>query len=271
MNSKHEIQFIHANGFPPNAYTSLLKGLNNHFNIEKFLLRPLNNKYNANDIKNWIPFHNDYIELLSHKNHKVIGLGHSIGGNVTLRACISHPEYFSKIILLDPTLFVPKIIFFWKLALFLKLHNYLHPWVKATLRRKMYYKNYDSIFKSYRNKTVFKHIDDENLNIYIKSITTSENDGEIKIIYSKEWEYQIYKTGLIADNYIWKNIKYLNIPTLIIRSKSSNAFLASSAKKINKLNKKIKIVTLDNTTHLFPLETPETVAKIINDYLQGFN
>ena len=27
---------------------------------------------------------------------------------------------------------------------------------------------------------------------------------------SKKWDASIYRTGLIADSYIWENIKYLN-------------------------------------------------------------
>ena len=38
-----------------------------------------------------------------------------------------------------------------------------------------------------------------NLKIYINSITKQLN-GEISITYPKNWEYQIYKTGLINDS-----------------------------------------------------------------------
>ena len=267
MSSNQEIQFIHANGFPPSSYAPLLNLINNKFTINHFKLRPLLENSNPEEIKNWIPFQNDYIKSLNDKNDKVISIGHSIGGNIALRSCISNPEYFSKVVLIDPTLFTPRIIFFWKMSLFLKIHKYIHPWVKATLKRKMKYPSYESIFNSYRKKNVFKKINDSNLSIYIKSITKTNDDGSLKITYPKEWEYQIYKTGLIADNYIWKNIKNITLPVLIIRSKSSNAFLEPAANKIKKLNKKINIVTLDNTTHLFPLEIPKKTAALINDFL----
>ncbi len=268
MNLKNELHFIHANGFPPDSYRRLLTSISSKFNIINFKLRPLlkNKKHTVKDIKNWIPLYKDFIKSIENSN-KIIGLGHSIGGNIILRAGISHPQYFSKIILLDPTLFVPRIIWMWRLALFLRLHNYLHPWVRATLKRKMNYNSYQSIFKSYRQKNVFNKINDENLSLYIQSITASSNDG-IHITYPKEWEYQIYKTGLIADSYIWKNIKHLNIPALIIRSKDSNAFVESSANKIKNLKKNnIKIITLDDCTHLFPLEIPTIVSKEILNYL----
>ena len=91
--------------------------------------------------------------------------------------------------------------------------------------------------------------------IFYKSIT-KEIDGKLHITYSKEWEYHIYKTGLIADMCIWKNIKKLQIPCLIIRAEQSYAFLDSSKRKITQLNPKIKYHSIKNSTHLFPLEFP---------------
>ena len=128
-------------------------------------------------------------------------------------------------------------------------------------------KGKEEIFKSYRKKNVFAKISNENLQIFIDSLVTKIDDKYL-INYSKDHEYQIYKTGLIEDNYIWDNIKNIKIPTLIIRAEDSNAFLESSAKKVKKLNNNIKIVTLQGTTHLFPLEKPKETSDIINDFLK---
>ena len=262
MSLKEKIHFIHANGFPPDSYNSLFENINYNTTIQNFDLIDL--KYLK--IKNWTKFHTDFIKSLD-LNQKIIGIGHSIGGNIILRSSIANPEYFSKIILLDPTLFIPRIILMWKIALYLNIHNYIHPWVKATLKRKMHYRNYNAMYKSYRGKEVFKKIDDKNLSIYIKSLTKKNNDGSVNIIYPKELEHHIYKTGLLADSYIWNNIRYLKTPTLIIRSKLSNAFLPSAAKKISNLNQNLKIIEIDECTHLFPLEIPELTSKYISIFI----
>ena len=264
MSLKEKIHFVHANGFPANSYEIFLNQINSNYDIIKFSL--INNKYL--NIKDWNPFHIDFVNSID-RNAKIIGIGHSIGGNIVLRSAITNPNLFSKIILLDPTLFVPRIIFFWKLAIYFNIHDYIHPWVKATLKRKMIFKDFNSMFESYRNKDVFQKINDKNLSIYIKALTKENNDGKRTIIYPKELEYQIYRTSLIADSYIWKNIKTIQIPTLIIRSKKSNAFLKSSSNKIKKINKNIKIIELDNCTHLFPLEIPESISNPINKFLNN--
>ena len=265
MSLTKKIQFIHANGFPHKSYKSLFESLNDDFDIKYFNLIDL--KYLK--INDWNVFKSDFIKSLN-TNEKTIGIGHSIGGNIILRSAITNPEYFSKIVLLDPTLFIPRIILMWKLAIYLKVHDFLHPWVKATLRRKMNYKDIDSIYKSYRNKKVFKKINNKNLYQYIDALTKKNNKGLIEIIYPKELEYQIYKTGLLADNYIWENIRNLKVPTLIIRSKASNAFYKSAANKVKKSNNNIKIIELDNCTHLFPLEIPDITSKHIMDFIDNY-
>ena len=259
----NRIHFIHANGFPPNAYQTLFNNIKDTLAPECFVLNK--NNYNITDIEDWTPFHNNFIESI--KNHKnIIGLGHSIGGNLILRSALTHPEKFSKLILLDPTLFIPRIIYGWILFSKLGLQGTFHPWMNNTLNKKMIYNNHEEIFKSYRRKMVFSNLDDNSLNLYIKSIT-EKIENKLHITYSKEWEYHIYKTGLISDMYIWRNIKNLKVPCLIIRAEESNAFLDSSKKKISKLNPKIKFHTIENSTHLFPLEYPKETATVINNFI----
>ena len=258
----NKIHFIHANGFPSDSYKPLFSNIE-QFNVNHFFINK--NINNDNNLKNWIPIHDYFIKSIKNDNN-IIGIGHSIGGNIMLRAALSHPDKFSKIILLDPTLFIPRIIYGWIFISKLGLAEKIHPWLNTTLNKKMIYDNDNDIFKSYRKKKVFSKINDKNLKIYIKSITKKIND-KIHITYSKDWEYQIYKTGLNADMYIWKNIKNLKIPCLIIKAAESNAFLNSSKKKICKINPEIKFETINNSTHLFPLEFPQETAEIINNFI----
>ena len=265
MKNIKNIHFIHANGYPPGAYSSLFSKINKSYKVNYFNL--FSDKIDIKNLKNWEQFHKNFTKELSSRS-KTIGIGHSIGGNLILRSAISHPEKFSKIVLLDPTLFTPKIIFFWKFIRLLGLDDSLHPLSKKTLNRKMIYEDYDSMYKSYRKKSIFKYINDKNLNIYIKSITKQNKDKTIKITFPKEWEYKIYKTGIVEDNYIWRNIKNINIPTLILRANESNTFFKSAENKINKIkNNNIKIISINECSHLFPIEIPEQVYQKIANFL----
>ena len=259
--------FIHANGFMPKSYTSLFNSLKSSLLIKEYLLTDIKTKKQNLQLENWIPIYEDFIKTTENQNEKFIGIGHSIGGNIILRSALMHPEKFRAIILLDPTLFIPQIIFFWRIFKFFRLHNKLHPFLKSTLNRKMSYQNFNTLFDTYREKNIFSKINDENLTFYIESISKQTDNG-IEITYPKDFEYDIYNTGLVADNYIWGNLHCLNIPTLILRAEYSNAFLPSAEKKVKNINKKIKLITLKGTTHLFPLERPNKTSDYIKRFLE---
>ena len=265
-----KIIFIHANGFPPNTYENMFNPIREDFNCENYILKPAENDISSIlKLKNWNIFSEKFLDTLKSEN-KIIGIGHSIGGNVILRSAIRKPENFSKIILLDPTLFTPITIFFWRISAFLNIQKIVHPWLKTSLNRKMIYNNFEEIFNSYRKKEIFRLINDDNLRIYIKSITTLDKGGRIIINFSNFWEHQIYRTGLFTDMEIWNNLKKLKVPTLILKAKKSTAFSDSAALKIKKMNlSNIKIKTIENSSHLFPLEFPEKTAKEILSYINS--
>ena len=77
MLKKQNIHFIHANGFPPTAYKSLFKNLQEKIKTTNFLLRPLidNKKNTINEIDSWIPFYQDFIQSIE---DKVARLGQGI-------------------------------------------------------------------------------------------------------------------------------------------------------------------------------------------------
>ena len=268
-NKKDNLIFVHANGFPPLCYDSILKNLKNSHKIENFLLRPLwKDIPDYRNLKSWKIFCKDFEEFLHNsKIKKHIGLGHSIGGNIILHTAIKKPDFFSKIILLDPTLFPPKIIFVWKLLNMFNLQDKFLDLSKSAKNKKMDYKSYNELYTNYRKKEIFKLINDENLKLYIDSIIQINEDKSIDITYSNNWERIIYNKGLLKDNYIWKNIDTLQIPCLIIRAHKSTALPLSSIKKIKKKNKLIKVETLRDVTHLFPFEQPEIVIKKINSFI----
>ena len=168
MKSSNSIQFIHANGFPPKAYTSLICNIEKKYNVIPNEL--FSNEINLHNIKDWDFFTKRFLKKIDN-DKKHIGIGHSIGGNIILRSSIYRPDLFSKIILLDPTIFVPRFIFFWKIISLFKIDDYLHPVSKKALSRKTKFANYNEIFNSYRTKKIFKYIKNENLKHYIDSIT----------------------------------------------------------------------------------------------------
>ena len=93
QSNKPIIQFSHANGFPAPTYRYLFKLLEPHFEIQ--YIERLAHDPNHPVTNNWQSITSELIR--EHDKHKepVIGIGHSLGGAITLFAAIERPEIIS--------------------------------------------------------------------------------------------------------------------------------------------------------------------------------
>ena len=266
---KPQCHFIHANGFPAYAYKSLFKDLSEQMSISTMLLRPhWEDDSDINNFHTWTTFLEDFkLYTKEQEVKKQYGMGHSVGGNIILRAAICDNKLFKSIVLLDPTIFIPSIVYLWRLlSLFPKLHSQF-PLAKSARNRRVEFKKKDDIFNSYRSKKIFDKIPDTQLYEYIDSIFSySQNNQSFKINFSRQWEEKIFLKSLYDDMCIWNNLDKLNIPTLILRPELNPVLKTSAAHKISS-NKNITIITINDSTHLFPLEKHKKTAGIIKDFL----
>jgi pimeloyl-ACP methyl ester carboxylesterase len=268
-NNGAPMHFLHANGYPPDCYQPLLDLLQPHYHLFGMTLRALWPNANMDEIKSWAPYSNDLQRFISDKEcGPVIGVGHSIGGTVTLRAALRDPDKFRALVLLDPVLFVPAFIAIWKLLYSLGLGKRLNPMAMAALKRRKTFDDLETVFRRYRTREIFRYLSDENLRIYIEGITQPGSDGGYELVFSPEWESHIYMTGL-QDLDLWRALPKLEVPTLIIRGAHTEAFRENAANLIKRKNPKIQIEVMEQSTHILPLEHPQNVFDLMDNFLKG--
>lgn len=261
------LHFLHANGYPPECYQPLFEHLQTQYHVFGMKLRPLWDDTKPEEIKDWHPLSDDLLRFLSDRETApVIGIGHSIGAVVTLRAALRNPGKFRALVLIDPVLFVPSFMINWHIIRVLGLGERLHPLIQGAKKRRRTFNDLETIFRGYRSRKVFQYMSDENLKIYIAGITKEKTDGGYELVYSPEWEAQIYRTGM-HDFDIMRGLPKLEVPTLIIRGAETDTFLESMARLVKKKNSKIQIHTLERSTHLLPLEYPQEIATITKSFL----
>ena len=261
------LHFLHANGYPPDCYKPLFELLKTEYHVFGMPLRPLWDEAKIDDIKDWQPFSDDLRFFLSSQPAHVIGVGHSIGAIVTLRAALRDPGKFKALVLIDPVLFVPSFLFSWRIVRALGLGDKFHPLILGAQKRRRTFDDLETVFRGYRNRNIFRYMSDENLRIYIEGITRKTSDG-YELIYSPEWEAHIYRTGL-RDFDLWRDLPKLEVPTLFIRGAETDTFLAAAAKLVKQRQPKVRVEALPQSTHLLPLERPQAVFEIMQSFLKS--
>ncbi len=261
------LHFLHANGYPPECYKPLLELMQTEYHVFGMLLRPLWEGAQPGELQSWHPLSDDLVRFLAtHSKEQVIGVGHSIGAIVTLRAALREPGRFKALVLIDPVLFTPLRLVLWRIIKSLGLGDRVHPLIVGAKKRRRNFDDLESVFERYRRRSVFRYFSDEYLRLYIESITRETHTG-YELVYSPEWETQIYRTGL-QDFDLWRGLPNLTVPTLILRGAETDTFLESAARLVKRKQPNVRIEALPKSTHLLSLERPKEVFDILQDFLK---
>ena len=145
------LHFMHANGYPPACYLPLIDLLKNQYHISAMDLRPLWPRSQPRGIGDWHPLTEDFQLFLDEQQiSPVIGVGHSMGGIITLRTALRQPNLFRALVLIDPVLFPPRFIATYRLLKTLGLAYKLSPLINGALKRRRQFDDLEKLFRSYR-------------------------------------------------------------------------------------------------------------------------
>jgi len=262
------LHFLHANGYPPECYKPLLELLKTEYRVFGMVLRPLWEDAEPEAIRDWHPFSDDLLRFLSDREtNPIIGVGHSIGATVTLRAALRDPGNFRVLILIDPVLFVPSFMLYWHIFRILGLGERFHPLIEGAKKRRRTFDDLETLFRGYRNRNIFRYMSDENLRIFIEGMTKPKADGSYELVYPPEWEAQVYRTGM-HDFDILRDLPMLEVPTLFIRGMETDTFLENMARLVKRKQPEVHIEVLEKSTHILPLEHPKEVFEIMQSFLK---
>jgi len=260
------LHLAHANGFPPETYRKALEPLFNHYHIVSLIARPFWGTTPPEWLKSWSQLADDLKTGLKEMGaQKVVGIGHSLGGVMTLYAAVQEPDLFSHVILIDPTMLSPKLL--WQIK-FMKLfgleaRSYL---IKGALRRKRTWESREAAYDYFRGRQLFKNWSDEMVKAYSDNMTAPSPNGGVYLVYPPEWEARIYKT-IPTD--VWKFAERLQQPTLVVRGQDSNTFTADSEKAFRKSNPRAEIKVISGAGHLVAQEKPEELGQLLVKFLKG--
>jgi len=199
----------------------------------------------------------------SQSTQAFIGVGHSMGGVLTLLAAAKHPRLFKRIILLDPVLFNTEII------IAQHLMRSTGAWKKSALvrsvcRRTFSWPTKKAMLTELKGKQLYRQWHPDALSAFAYYGTHTDSDDNIALSCSPKWEGSIfgsYPKGL------WKAVRKINIPVDILVAEKSYSFIPKAAKKAVRINNNIQWHTFGRR-HCFPMEEPEATAKFIQQLIE---
>lgn len=253
------VHFSHANGYPPQSYRQLIDLLTPNHHVIASYHRPLwRPPVNPKEVTSWHDLADDLILYLDTRvKQKVYGVGHSLGAVVTLFAAIKRPDLFKGVILIEPVIMPPSLMFVFGLSpMFIKKKI---PMFKKAAGRLDLWDSKQDAFDFHRKKHVFKKISDQALWDYINCGTELDSNNRVTLTFSKEWEVHCYT---LMPN-LWPFIGKCHVPVIAIRGGDSDVLLPSAWQRWQRKTPSHQFVEIPETSHLLPFENPKAITDLI--------
>ncbi len=188
---------------------------------------------------------------------KLVGVGHSYGGALTLRVATDYPELFSAVILLDPILLPHRE---WLISRSLAAINAL-PLARTARRRRTRWPSLAALRQHLRGRGIYRGWSDEAFDLFCEYGSHDEN-GE-RVLNCPPWmEASIFSTPI----YPWRALRRLRCPALVISGQQSYPFMAPAMRRAQQLQPALQMRTQPGG-HLFMLEDAQTTLATMREFL----
>lgn len=255
------LHFAHANGFPAGSYQQIFNHFPDDFEVHALTKFAHSERFpvNAN-------LANQVAELIDYLSHKVAipayVVGHSMGAVVSFMAACERPDLIKGVILLDPPIASGLARVAFRLLKYSPLIDKFSPAGKAKVRCQSWPLGTDLVVY-FKAKALFKNFQLQCIQDYVKA-AIDEREGKLQLNFDAQIEASIYRN---VPHNINQYYKRLSVPGLLVTGSHSDvcipSFLATFIKK-----SKIEHFVFEDAGHMFPLEKPKQVAKLITDRIR---
>ncbi len=223
--------FLHGNGFCGPVYLPMLRELQKDFDL-LMLDIPGHGVSDSIDV-NW----NQAAELMHQALTRQLqvlaptatfGVGHSLGGVLTLLSAYRHPHTFKSIVLLDPVLFPQRLLLLMRAAKLLKLTPLIHPLVRPTLKRRRQWSGADSAREYLRGRKIYAGWTDDALQAYVDYALQGDVDGGVELRCHPKTEARYFAT---VPQGLWKALRGVACQTRCIMGEDSFPFALEAVRK----------------------------------------
>jgi pimeloyl-ACP methyl ester carboxylesterase len=202
--------------------------------------------------------------IAEHDLSGVIAVGHSFGAVVSLVAAARHPDRFSGLCLLDPTMVSEAQLeeIFFRDGRGLRQHRLA---VQARERRTEFASE-EEAFGAWRSKRLFHDWSDDLLRGFVSAALRPNGNGSLTLAWPAAWEASYYEGFYPAS---WKELGRLppRIPVLVARGRDTEVFTAEGVARFRALRPTARLVDVPGYGHLFPLAAPGETSRLVEEWL----
>ncbi|RFA26362.1 hypothetical protein CAI21_16855 [Alkalilimnicola ehrlichii] len=254
MSARQSIYFAHANGFPSPCYRRFFTTLEANYRLECLEMGGHNPAFPVDN--NWDALCDELIDDLERKaNEPVIGLGHSMGGILTLLASIRRPDLFQAFIMLDPPIIMGPSAWLTGLAKRGGLMDRITP-AAISERRRTEWPDLETAIDSLKKKRLFRNFEPACLADYLRYGTAPSKKG-IRLRFSPRTEAAIFRT--IPHNL--PNLPRTRVPGALIYGEQSHVIRFRDLQRLTKHQG--LLLHSSPGGHMFPFEHPQSTGQAV--------
>jgi pimeloyl-ACP methyl ester carboxylesterase len=248
------LHFSHANGFPAPCYRSMFARLERDFRIGYIERIGHDPRHPVTD--GWPHLAEELLErIVADYDEPVIGVGHSLGGYLTLQAAARRPELFRCVIVMDCP--IPKR---WSGTAFQMIKRFglvdrVTP-AGITRGRRAAWATKEEALEHFREKRNFRDFEPECLLDYVTFGMVCTSSG-LSLRFDPDVEYRIYRT---IPHDIVRLLPDLRVPAGFVRASESHE---TGRAGLVDLRRYFRVEEIGGG-HLFPFERPEAAAEAIS-------
>ena len=262
--SQPTIHFLHGNGFSVKTYLYFLEKLEGY----NLIMQDAAGHGESTAGKRFIGWNGTasrFRESLSAQRYslpknELIGVGHSFGGCMTALMSEQDPSLFSRLVLLDPALFPPRLIWMMRGVKLAGLKSQI-PLAKQARRRRTQWESFAQVKSSFFERGTFKGWEPECLEDYITSSIKCDDKGHYQLGCPSWMEAAIFAS---YPKRLWRAISKISVPTYILQGKDTFDYFKEAYRLAAKLNPNIQVIEVEGGHCFMQQHTSMAAQAVLN-------
>ncbi len=249
--------FVHATGFHARCWDQVIRAFPGR-RVVAVDLRGHGRSDKPEPPYHWRWFSRDVAGVAQQLNLRdAIGIGHSMGGHSVVEAAAMAPGAFSRLLLVDPTIF--------EAAYYSMPARHDASFIQ---RRRNQWKSWEEMFERFRNRPPFAQWRSEVLRDYCE-FGLLPNGDEYILACPPQVEASIYAASNAPEANLYSLIPQIQAPVTVMRAdrlwnlESFDLMASPTAPGLAAHFPRGRDVLLEGRNHYIPMETPEVVAQEI--------